>query len=516
MKDMKTKSVEAPSKAGIRQWLGLAVLALPTLIMAMDITVLFLALPHLAADLAPSNTQMLWIVDIYGFVLAGFLVIMGKLADRIGRRKLLLIGATVFGITSILVAYSNSAEMLIVTRALLGFAGATLMPSTLSLIRHMFQDARERSSAISVWMMCFVVGSIIGPIVGGLMLEWFWWGSVFLLGVPFMLLLLVTGPILLPEYKDSNAGRIDLISAVMFLLAILAVVYGIKNIAEQGLQVSLVSTIAAGLFIGWGFVRRQNRMADPLIDMKLFRTPAFSGALCILLIGLLTIGGLNLYVAQYLQLVQELSPLNAGLWLLPFAIGVIISSAAAPLIARRISPAYVIASGLVIACVGLLFITQVESTSGLTVLIVGSVIFAIGISPLTVLGTDLIVGSAPPEKAGSASAISETSAELGSALGIAIMGSIATAVYQRQISSFLPEDLSSSMAEAAGESLVGALEVTEQLPAGAANGLIISAQEAFTSGLNAIAVTCSVLVMLLSVFTIIMLRNVRPSNENNG
>ncbi|WP_152658230.1 MFS transporter [Oceanobacillus sp. CFH 90083] len=507
------ESVKIPSKAGMKQWIGLAVLALPTLIMTMDISVLFLALPHLAADLAPSSTQMLWIVDIYGFVLAGFLVIMGKLADRIGRRKLLMIGATLFGIASILVAYSNSAEMLIVSRALLGIAGATLMPSTLSLIRHMFQDAKQRSSAISVWMMCFVVGSVIGPIVGGLMLEWFWWGSVFLLGVPFMLLLLVTGPVLLPEYKDLKSEKLDLISAVMSLLAILAIVYGIKNIAEQGFQVSLVLIIAAGLLIGWAFVHRQNRMDDPLIDMRLFRTPAFSGALCILLLGLLTISGLNLYIAQYLQLVQALSPLIAGLWLVPFAAGVIIGSIAAPLIARRISPAYVIGISLVIASAGLLFLTQVEPTSGLTILIVGSVIFAIGISPLTVLGTDLIVGSAPPEKAGSASAISETSAELGAALGIAIMGSIATAVYQRQVSGSLPADVSSSAAEATEESLVGALEVTDSVPADTANKLLTLAQEAFTNGINTIAAVSAVLVILLAIFSVIMLRHVRPSGE---
>jgi len=508
-----SESVEIPSKAGINQWIGLVVLAFPTLIMSMDISVLFLALPHLADDLSPSSTQMLWIVDIYGFVLAGLLITMGKVADQIGRRKLLIIGGAMFGIASILIAYSNSAEMLIVSRALLGIAGATLMPSTLSLIRHMFRDAKQRSSAISVWMMCFMIGGIIGPIVGGLMLEWFWWGSVFLLGIPFMLLLLVTGPILLPEYKSSNAGKLDLISAIMSLLAILAIVYGIKNTAEQGAQLSFILIIAAGLLISWMFVHRQNQVTEPLIDLKLFRTPAFSGALFILLFGLLTISGLNLYIAQYLQLVKGLSPMEAGLWLVPFAAGIIFSSIVASLIARRIAPAYVIGTGLVISSIGLLLLTQIESTSGMTPLIIGSIIFAIGISPLTVLGTDVIVGSAPPEKAGSASAISETSSELGAALGIAIMGSIATAVYKQHVSEFLPDGISPSAAEATEESLVTALEVAGSLPEGTANKLLNITKEAFTNGINTIAAISAALVILLAIFTVIMLRHVQPSGK---
>ncbi len=215
--------------AGRREWIGLAVLALPTLLASLDMSVLFLALPHLSADLGANSSQQLWILDIYGFMLAGFLVTMGTLGDRIGRRRLLMFGATAFGLASIVAAWSTSAEMLILARAALGIAGATLMPSTLALIRNMFHDARQRGVAIAVWMSCFMVGTAIGPLIGGVMLSMFWWGSVFLLAVPVMVILLVAAPTLLPEYRDAAAGRVDLTSVVLSLAAILPVIYGLKE-----------------------------------------------------------------------------------------------------------------------------------------------------------------------------------------------------------------------------------------------------------------------------------------------
>jgi DHA2 family multidrug resistance protein-like MFS transporter len=234
--DATTPAVSAatPARATRREWLGLAVLALPAMLLAMDLTVLYLAVPSLAADLKPSSAQLLWITDIYGFMIAGSLITMGTLGDRIGRRRLLLIGGAAFAVASVLAAFSVSAEMLIVTRAMLGVAGATLMPSTLSLIRTMFQDDHQRTSAIGIWATSFSVGGVIGPIVGGLLLQYFWWGAVFLLGVPVMLLLLAVGPKLLPEYRAPERGRFDLLSAGLSLLAVLFAVYGIKRAAEGG------------------------------------------------------------------------------------------------------------------------------------------------------------------------------------------------------------------------------------------------------------------------------------------
>lgn len=500
-------------QAGPKEWIGLAVLALPTLLMAIDISVLYLALPHLAADLGPNGTQMLWIVDIYGFMIAGFLIIMSKLGDRIGRRRLLMIGAGAFGIASILAAYSISAEMLIVTRALLGVAGATLMPSTLSLISNMFRNPKQRSLAVSIWMMCLTVGSVIGPIIGGMMLEKFWWGSVFLLGVPVMVLLLLTAPFLLPEYRDTKGGRLDIISAVLSLAAILSVVYGIKNMTKEGLQWMPVLIIGIGAAIGWVFVRRQRKVADPLLDLRLFRSRTISSMLCIMLLGLIIYGGLNLNVSQYLQLVQGLSPLLAGLWLIPLAAGVITGSIAAPLLTRRIPPAYVIGTGLLVAAAGCLVLAQVDSAAKFAYLVTGSVVAAIGISPLLVLGTDLIIGSAPPEKAGSVSALSETSSELGIALGIALMGSITTSVYQNQVGDFIPQDIPQSVADAVLDSLAGAIATADQIPASVSAGLLDSARMAFTSGMNAVAWISFVIIVLLAVLSVIFLRQIRPSGK---
>ena len=217
------------------EWGGLAVLALPTLLVAMDLTVLHLAVPHISADLEPSSVELLWIVDIYGFLVAGSLITMGTLGDRIGRRRLLLAGAVTFGVASVIAAFANSAGMLITTRALLGVAGATLLPSTLALIRHMFVDPRQRGLAIGVWAAVFSAGTALGPVLGGALLERFWWGSVFLIGVPAMVTLLLVGPAVLPEYRDPDAGRLDLVSAALSLVGVLAFIYGLKQIAENGI-----------------------------------------------------------------------------------------------------------------------------------------------------------------------------------------------------------------------------------------------------------------------------------------
>ena len=217
-----------------REWIGLAVLALPTLLLSVDVSVLFLALPKLSAALGADAIEQLWILDIYSFLLAGLLITMGNVGDRIGRRKLLLIGGAGFAAASVLAAFSTTPEMLIASRALLGIAGATLAPSTMALIRNMFQDPRQMGIAIGVWFTCFMGGMLVGPIIGGVLLEHFWWGSAFLLGVPVMLLLLVLGPRFLPEYKAAEPGRIDPLSVALSLVAVLLVIWGLKELARSG------------------------------------------------------------------------------------------------------------------------------------------------------------------------------------------------------------------------------------------------------------------------------------------
>jgi DHA2 family multidrug resistance protein-like MFS transporter len=509
-------TAHAALRAGRREWIGLAVIALPCLLYSMDLTVLELAVPKLSADLRPTSSQLLWILDIYGFLLAGFLITMGTLGDRIGRRRLLLIGAAAFGAASVLAAFSKSTEMLIATRALLGVAGATLAPSTLSLIRNMFLDPDQRTFAIGVWATSFSAGAAIGPLAGGFLLEHFWWGSVFLLAVPVMALLLMLGPMLLPEFGDSEAGRLDFFSAALSLAAVLAVIYGLKQVAQDGMGWLPVLSIAAGGAVGIVFVRRQRTLADPLIDLRLFRVPAFSTALATFASSIFVIAGIFLFIAQYLQLVLRLSPLVAGLWTVPSAGGLIAGSMLAPVLVRRVRPAFVMAGGLALSAVGFGMLAQVNAASGLAILVAGSVVLTLGVAPVGTLATDIIVGSAPPERAGAASGISETSAELGGALGIAVLGSIGTAVYRSQVADAFPDGVPSEAAEATRDTLGGAVAAADQLPDRVGAGLLDTAREAFTQGLQVTAITSAAIVLGMAILAAVLLRNVRTGSESEG
>ena len=498
-------------KATRREWVGLGVLALACVVYAMDLTVLHLAIPSLSSDLKPTSVQLLWIADIYGFTVAGSLITLGTLGDRIGRRKLLLIGAAAFAATSLLAAFSTSPEMLIAARALLGVAGATVAPSTLSLIRNMFQDDRQRTFAIGVWITSYSLGGAVGPLLGGALLEFFWWGSVFLLAIPVMALLLVLGPIVLPEYRDPDAGRLDLLSAALSLVAVLAVVYGLKQIAQDGLEWYPVAAIAGGLVIGWLFVRRQRGLTHPFIDLSLFRIPAFSASLAAYSLGILVLFGTFLFIFQYLQLVLELSPLMAGVWTLPAFGAFIVGSMLAPAIVRHASAGMLMAIGAAVAAVGYALFTQIESGGGLGVLVAGSVIASLGLAPIFTLTNDLIIGSAPPERAGAASGISETGAELGGALSIAILGTIGTAVYRDRIADGIPAGVPREEADAARDTLGGAVASSEELPSGVADQLLGAAREAFTSGFHAAAITSAALAAATAVLILRWLKSFRPA-----
>jgi DHA2 family multidrug resistance protein-like MFS transporter len=508
-------TVDAP-KAGRREWIGLAVIALPCLVYAMDLTVLYLAVPHLSADLQPSSAQLLWIVDIYGFLVAALLVTMGTLGDRIGRRRLLLLGAAAFGVASVLAAYAHSAEQLIAARALLGVAGATLAPSTLSLIRNMFLDPKQRSVAVAVWISSFSAGGAVGPLAGGLLLDWFWWGSVFLLALPVMALLLVLGPLLLPEFRDPDAGRLDLLSAAMSLVAVLAVIYGLKQLAQEGLGWPAALSILAGLVVGVGFVRRQRRLADPLLDLRLFGNRAFSAALATNILSFFVGFGILLFIAQYLQLVLGLSPLQAGLWMLPSSVGFIIGSMLAPVLVRRAHPAFVMAAGLFVAAVGFGLLTQLGGASGLAVLVAGSVVFSLGLAPVDTLAADLAVGAAPPQRAGAASALSETSSEFGGALGIATLGSVGTAIYRSQVTDTLPAGVPPQAAEATRDTLGGAVAAASQLPDRLGAALLETARVAFIQGLHLTFAISAALAVGIAILVLILLRGVRTTSQPDG
>jgi len=498
---------EAP-RATRREWLGLAVIALPCLLYAMDLTVLNLALPRISEALRPSSARLLWIVDIYGFFVAGMLITMGSLGDRIGRRRLLLIGAAAFGVASVVAASAHSAGALIAARALLGVAGATVAPSTLSLIRNMFSNPRQRTFAVGVWISSYSVGGAIGPVLGGVVLQYARWGAVFLLGVPVMALLLIAGPILLPESRDASARRLDLPSAGLSLAAVLSVIYGMKLWVQDGFGWWPVLSVAAGLAMGVLFVRRQHRIEDPLIDLQLFQARAFSVSLATYLVATLVTFGAYVVVGQYLQLVLGLSPLGAGLWMLPWSASWVIGSFLSPALARRFRPASVISGGLLLAALGFLAAAHALSL-GVAALVAASATYSLGMSPVFTLGTDMIIGSAPAARAGSAAAISETSSELGGALGIAILGSIGTAIYRAQMIQARLGELPAAARQAALDTLGGATAAAAQLSSRDGTLLLATARASFTHALQATLGLCAAVSFATAIAVLVALRRVR-------
>jgi DHA2 family multidrug resistance protein-like MFS transporter len=462
-------------------------LALPCLLYAMDLTVLNLAVPKLSVALRPTSTELLWIVDIYGFVLAGALIPMGVLGDRIGRRRLLLIGAAAFGCASVLAAFAPSVAALIAARALLGLAAATLAPSTLSLLRSMFLDPKQRTFAVGVWIASFSAGGAIGPLIGGLLLQFFWWGSVFLINLPVMVLLLAVGPRLLPEFRDPQAGKPDIVSAALCIATVLAVICGVKRIAGHGADWVAASTIVLGLIIGAVFVRRQRKLAEPFIDLGLFRSVTFGAALAVNIFGFLVAFGTMLLIAQYLQLVIGLSPLAAGLWSAPSGLAFVVGAMLTPRLVKHLRPAHVIAIGFVLAAFGFGLLTQTGTARDLAVVVTGYVVFSLGLAPVFTLASDLIVSTAPPERAGAAAGISEMSTELGGALGIALFGSVVTFIYRGGIAGALGGELTPAALEAARDTLGGALSAAEALPEQLGTALVSASRSAFVRAFQAAA-----------------------------
>jgi DHA2 family multidrug resistance protein-like MFS transporter len=449
--------MESTQPAGRREWLGLAVLLLPTLLVALDMTALFLALPRLSAELGASRIQQLWITDSYGFLVAGFVITMGTLGDRIGRRRLLLVGAAGFMVMSLVGAYATSPEVLIAARALQGVAGATLMPSTLALISSMFTDERQRGRAIATWATCQFAGGALGPVVAGVLLQHFWWGSVFLMAVPMLGLLLILGPVLLPEFRNPDAGRIDPRSVALSLAAVLPVVYGLKQLTVDGVQNLTVplGAIVVGAGFGVVFARRQLRLAAPLLDLRLLRNPAFTSVLIGLMLAGIAMAGCGLMVTQYLQTVLGFGPLAAALLFAPMGIGVAIGTLTAPMLAQRMATRTAITGGLCVSVLGCLAVAAAHGALALPLVIVGITVLALGTGPLFALGTGLVVGSVPPERAGSAASMSETSNYLGGSLGIAVLGSIGAAVYRLNLPAGAVAPAAAGTAFAAGLTVVG-------------------------------------------------------------
>ncbi|WP_193072854.1 MULTISPECIES: MFS transporter [unclassified Brevibacterium] len=486
---MNTPSI-TPPRAGAKEWLSLVVLILAVILLAIDGTVLYMAVPALTADLAPTATQILWVGDIYSFVLAGLLVTMGNVADRVGRKRLLLIGSMAFGLASVLAAFAPSAEVLIAARALLGIAGATIMPSTLSIIRNLFHDSIQRTKAIAFWSAGAMAGGVVGPLVGGALLESFWWGSVFLINVPVIGLVVVLGIWLLPESKNPHAGRIDLLSAVLSVLAIVPVVYAIKHAIGQGLDWSVLASLLIGALSGWLFVRRQRRLQTPLVDISLFRIPAFNGAVASNTLSIFAFFGLLFFFSQYLQLVRGYSPFWAGMAEMPATIASVAVIAIVGFVLSRLGLGRAIAAGLLIGAIGLATLGLSESMPSYVGMGISLGVIGLGTGLSMTLSTDAVVSAAPPVRAGAAASIAETAYELGIALGIGVLGSIQTAIYRASlhVPAGTPPDVSASMQDslASTASTLGTKDAE----------LLSIAQDAFTHGMQITAFVAAVLLVV--------------------
>ncbi|MFE5094097.1 MFS transporter [Streptomyces sp. NPDC056638] len=485
------------------RWIALAVLVLAVLLVAVDATVLGLATPFLTEDLKPSGTQLLWIGDVYSFVIAGLLVSMGSLGDRIGRKKLLLTGAVAFGAVSVLNAYASTPEMMILARALLGVAGATLMPSTLALIRNLFHDPRERSLAIGIWGAMASAGAAVGPVVGGFLLEHFWWGSVFLINLPVMAVLVVVGIRMIPESKNPAPGPWDLVSVALSFIGMIGVVYAVKELAAHGASWEAAVAGIGGLAALCWFVRRQLTLPAPLLDMRLFHHRGFSGAVLADLLTILGLSGLVFFLSQFLQLVQGRGPLEAGLAELPAAVGAVTAGLIAGLAARRYSVRSVVSGGLGAIGLALAAVTLIHKETAYP--LIGAVLLVVGVGAgfAFTVTSDVILSSVPKEQAGSAGAVSETAYELGAALGIALLGSIVTGVYQDFAT---PRGVPSANAAAAHESLGGAVEAAHGLPAQQASALVSAAQESFVDGLRLAAGVGAAVLLATAVAAWFLLR----------
>ncbi|HLS77048.1 MAG TPA: MFS transporter [Nocardia sp.] len=484
-------AVRAPRRA----WFGLGVLLLPVLLVSMDVSVLFLTLPRLSADLHPSATEQLWILDVYGFFIAGLLITMGNLGDRVGRRNILLIGAAVFGIGSMLAAFAPSAAVLIAARALMGIGGATLLPSSLALITGLFADARQRATAIGVWTAFFAGGSAVGPIIGGLLLHHFWWGSVFLINVPVLVVLFALGPVLLPEQRSGQLGPLDLPSVGLSIAGILPVIYAIKHAAAEGVDAESLVVGLVGVVVLIAFVRRQKTLTEPLLDLSLFARPAFRVAIGSSLAGMMSLAALGYLTSVYLQSVTGRDPLVAALLGIPMAVAVFVCSMGGARVSRLLGARVTFVVALLAAAVGNLMVLGVGVDGGIGWYLAGSTVAGIGYGVAFTLVSEVAVASVPAERAGSAVGISETSFELGNALGLALLGSLAALVFRS----------GGDFAGTLGETLT---------TVGADSPVAAAAKESFVSGMHVALAAGAVIVALMAGLAWTSAGRARPADEN--
>jgi MFS transporter, DHA2 family, multidrug resistance protein len=466
------KTTPPTGRRAIDPRLALALLALPTMLIAIDISVLTVALPQMAADLHPTPTELLWMNDIYGFMVGGTMITMGAIGDRIGRRRLIVICSAVFAVASAIAAFSVEPWMVIATRAVMGVAGSAIIPASMALIGLIFPDPKKSVAAMGAFMTCFLTAMAAAPVIGGLMMAQWWWGSVFLLGVPVMLVTLVAAPRMLPEFKSPKATRIDFTSAALCLASILLLVAALKLAVGDGWSWRTGVAAIAGLALGWVFVRRQRASADPLVDLSLLRVPGVARAMWVLFLTALLMGGISLFSGFLLQNAGGFSPLQAALWLLPATVAMMVGSNLGPWLGGKVGPGKVVAGGLVLMAAGFASYALVSTGgAGLVALVCGGVLTTGGIGAAFPFLMNGIISRAPEERAGSAASFAQTANEIGIATGLVVLGSIGTVVYRSHMG-----------ITGSDESWVDGFR-----SAGNDAALLHQVQDAFTAGFRAVA-----------------------------
>lgn len=500
----------APPRIRPGQWVALVALVLPTVLVAADGTILSFALPTISTSLAPTASQLLWVVDVYPLVLAGLLVAMGSLGDRVGRRRLLMVGATGFGVLSVVAAYAPSAGALVGARAGLGFFGAMLMPSTLALLRTVFPDGGQRRLAVAIWATGFSAGAAVGPVVGGVLLEHFWWGSVFLSSVPVVALLVVVGRRVLPESREASPGPLDVPSVLLSLLTMVPLVYAVKAAVGPAPWTTALAAAVLGTVGLVLFVRRQLTLADPLLDLGLFRLPVFSASVAANLMSIFAFAGLLFFTAQYLQLVVGLSPLVAAAHLVPAMVATVVTGLLAVQLAKRWSLRVLVPTGLATSALGYAVATQLGGGPEAALLVAASVLVGAGVGLAETLTNDAILTAAPAGRTGAASAVSETAYELGAVLGTAVLGSVLGAVYRSHL--LVPATATTEAADASTQTLGGAVEAAGTLGGADGDALLTSARDAFAAGVDVTAAIGGVVVLAAAVLVARALRERRPAD----
>ncbi|MFE7167532.1 MFS transporter [Streptomyces sp. NPDC057616] len=486
--------------AGANRWVVLVVLCVSLLLVAVDATVLHVAVPAVTEDLKPGAIELLWIVDVYPLVCASLLILFGTLGDRVGRRRILLLGYGLFGLASALAAFARDPQVLILARALLGVGGAMIMPATLSILRQVFPDRRERALAIGVWSAVAAVGAAVGPLLGGFLLEHFWWGSVFLVNIPLMLVSLPVGRLLLPESKGASDGPWDVVGALTAAAGLFGVVFGVKRLGGGELGVLTLAPLLVGAVLLVVFVRRQRRRAHPLVDLRMFARPAFSTSVGCIVLAMLALVGLELIAAQYLQLVLGLSPLETGLRLLPLTFAAMAAGLAGARMLRRFGPRRMVSLGFCLTAVSVLLLTAMGGTDNPSLLVSAFVVLGFGLETTLFGAYESMLSEAPPDQAGGAAAVGETSYQLGAGIGIALLGSVMNAAYAPGLSHVpgVPSDASA----AAGHSLGEAYDVAGRLGGPVGVALRRAAQDSFVHGLHVTLLVSAGLLLLGAVMAL--------------